>query len=182
MAFNISEIRSQLQFGGARPSNFQVLITNPVDAAADLKTPFMVQSASIPPSNITNIPVKYFGRDYNVAGTRTFDPWTVTIINDEDFPIRNALERWSHSINTHESNLREFATASPLFYKSDAQVIHFAKTGVPLREYTFRGLYPTNVSEIALSWADGDTVETFTATFQYDYWEVTGGITGISTS
>jgi len=181
MAFNISEIRSQLQFGGARPALFQVQITNPVNGAADLKVPFMVQAAALPASTVAAFDVPYFGRKLKVAGDRTFEDWTVTVINDEDFLIRNAMEQWMHSINTHETNVREFASASPLFYKTDAQITQFSKTGVPLREYTFRGMFPNNVAAITVDWNTTDTIETFDVTFSFDYWEVTGGVTGNST-
>ena len=45
----------------------------------------LVKAAEIPASNLGNIPVPYRGRVLPVAGDRTFDPWTVTIINDTDF-------------------------------------------------------------------------------------------------
>ena len=128
------------------------------------------------------IEVPYFGRKIKVAGDRTFAEWTVTIINDEDFLIRNAMEQWSNSINSHAGNIREFGSASPLLYKSNAQITQFSKTGVPIREYTFNGMFPTEVSAIEMAWETTDAIEEFTVTFQYDFWEVSGGITGNSTA
>ena len=183
MAFNIQEIRSQLLFDGARPSHFQVTIQNPVNNTGDLKTPFMCRASNIPPSTINFINVSYFGRKIKVAGDRTFDEaWTVTIMNDEDFLIRNAMEDWMSSINSHEENLREFASASPLLYKSQAQVTQFSKTGIPIREYTFYGIFPTSLGNIQLDWETNDQIEVFDVEFAYDYWEVTGGVTGNSTA
>ena len=182
MAFNINEIKSQLTFGGAKASLFQVQITNPVNAIADLKTPFMVQAAAIPESTLGTIEIPYFGRKVKIAGDRTFAEWTVTIINDEDFLIRNAMEQWSNSINSHAGNIREFGSASPLLYKSNAQITQFSKTGVPIREYTFNGMFPTEVSAIEMAWETTDAIEEFTVTFQYDFWEVSGGVTGNSTA
>ena len=95
MAFNINEIRSNLALGGARPSLFQIIMNNPVDAAGDAKLPFMAQAAQIPASTVGTIEVPYFGRKIKIAGDRTFAEWTVTIINDEDFLIRNAMEALS---------------------------------------------------------------------------------------
>ena len=182
MAFNIQEIRSQLVLGGARASLFQVQIANPANGAGDIKVPFMVKAAQIPASTIQHIEVPYFGRKIKIAGDRTFAEWTVTVINDEDFLIRNAMEQWMNSINSHAGNIREFGSASPLLYKSNAQITQFSKTGVPIREYTFNGMFPTEVSTIEMAWETTDAIEEFTVTFQYDFWEVTGGITGTSTA
>jgi len=178
MAFNINEIRSQLSLGGARNSLFQVTIQNPANGAADVKVPFLVRATSIPASTLGLIEVPYFGRKIRLAGDRTFADWTVTVINDEDFTIRNAMEQWSNQIQTFQTNVRDFATASPSAYKAQAQVTQFSKTGQALRTYTFNGIFPTEVSPIELDWNATDTIEEFTVTFQYDWWEVTGGSTG----
>jgi len=177
MAFNINEIKSQLTLGGARPSLFQVTLTNPVNTSGDLKMPFMCQAAQMPASTLGTIEVPYFGRKIKIAGDRTFAEWTVTIINDEDMIIRNAMENWSGNINSHLGNLRSFGTASPELYKTNADITHFGKTGLPLRTYKFNGLFPTEISPIDLDWNTTDTLEMFTVTFQYDHWEVSG-ITG----
>jgi hypothetical protein len=182
MAFNIQEIRSQLALGGARASLFQVQIANPANGAGDVKVPFMVKAAQIPASTLGMIEVPYFGRKIKIAGDRTFAEWTVTVINDEDFLIRNAMEQWMNSINSHAGNIREFGSASPLLYKSNAQITQFSKTGVPIREYTFNGMFPTEVSAIEMAWETTDAIEEFTVTFQYDFWEVSGGVTGNSTA
>jgi len=182
MAFNIQEIRSQLVLGGARASLFQVQIANPANGAGDIKVPFMVKAAAIPASTLGSIEVPYFGRKIKVAGDRTFAEWSVTIINDEDFLIRNAMEQWMNSINSHAGNIREFGSASPLLYKSNAQITQFSKTGVPIREYTFNGMFPTEVSAIEMAWETTDAIEEFTVNFQYDFWEVSGGVTGNSTA
>lgn len=182
MAFNINEFQGAMKLGGARPSLFQVTITNPVNGAADIQVPFMCKGAQIPSSVLTPIPVNYFGRPVNFSGNRTFEPWTVTIINDEDFGIRNALEAWSNSINSHEGNLREFSTGSPVLYKADAQVTQFSKTGAPVRVYNFVGIFPEVISGIELSWDQADAIEEYQVTFRYDYWDVSGGVTGQPTT
>ena len=177
MAFNINEIRSQLALGGARPTLFQVNIQNPANAAGDLKTPFLVRASQVPASTLGFIEIPYFGRKVKIAGDRTFAEWNVTVMNDEDFLIRNAMEEWMQNINSHVGNVRGFGSASDLSYKSQGQITQFSKTGVPIREYTFNGLFPTEVSPIDLDWNTTDTLEEFTVTFQYDHWEV-NGITG----
>ena len=178
MAFNVNEIRSQLTLGGARPSLFQVTFSNPANSVADIKVPFLVRATSIPPSILGGIEVPYFGRKVKLAGDRVFADWTVTVINDEDYLIRNALEQWSNQINTLQGNLRAFGAASPLLYKSVAEVTQFSKTGVPVRTYKFNGIYPQEISPIDLDWGATDVIEEFTVTFQYDWWEISGGVTG----
>lgn len=178
MAFNINEIKSQLTFGGARPTLFSVRIFNPANQVADIKTQFMVQTAQIPSSTIAPIEVSYFGRRIKLAGDRSYDTWTVTVMNDEDFLIRNAMEQWSNAINGSQTNLRGFGGSQPSLYKSQAQVVQYSRTGRPIREYQFNGLFPLEISPIELDWGATDTIETFSVTFAYDNWEVSGGVTG----
>ena len=178
MAFNINELRSQLTLGGAKQSLFQIQITNPANGIADIKVPFMAKGASLPSSRVSLIQAPYFGRKIKLAGDRTFDPWTVTIINDEDFLIRNAMESWLSSINSHQGNITSFSSASPLQYKSQAQITQFSKTGAPLRVYAFNGLFPIEVSQIDMGWEASDAIEEFTVTFEYDWWNIISGVTG----
>lgn len=196
MAFSIETFKSKLVGGGARPTLFEVQITAPTSVAlegvdtdavtaafngdgSNSVASFMIKAAAIPASNVGQIILPYFGRQVKMGGDRTFDDWTVTVINDEDFAVRNALEEWSKLINTHESNLRALpgsggvgALGTP-GYKADAVVKQYSKTGQVLRAYKFIGLYPTNISDIALSWEATDSIEEFTCTFSYDYWEKT---------
>ena len=172
MAFNINEMRSQLVYGGARQNLFQVRISNPANNAGDLKTPFMVQTAQIPESQLGVIPVFYFGRQMKLAGDRVFGDWTVTVLNDEDFLIRNAMEEWSNKINRLEANVRDIGR-----YKSNANVIQYYKDGSPIREYRFDGIFPSVISPIDLDWGTTDQIESFQVTFSYDYWKVSGGTT-----
>lgn len=176
MVFSINELKSQLVGGGARPTLFQVQITNPILGVADFKMPFMAKAASLPASTVGSYTVPYFGRQIKYPGDRTFEDWTVTVINDEDFAIRNALESWSNAINTHVSNIR----ALPQDIKSDAIITQLGKDETVLRTYNFQGIFPINISEIAMSWETPDTIEEFTVTFQYDAWTISGGTTGNS--
>lgn len=178
MAFNIELFKGAMKLGGARPDKFQVNITNPVNGVGDIQVPFMCKASRLPPSTLTTIPLKYFGRTVNFAGVREFPDWTVTLFNDEDFAIRNAMEAWHNAINSPAGNLRQLDNASPLLYKSDASVTQFSKTGVPLRIYKFKGLFPSEIGEIALDWENGEQIETYDVTFKYDYHEISGGVTG----
>ena len=178
MAFNINDIRAQLTFGGARPSLFQVIISNPINPVADLKLPFLCKAAQIPTSQLGLIEVPYFGRRIKMAGDRTFDPWTVTIINDEDFLVRNAMEEWNNSINLYQQNVTALGSGAPSLYKSQATVTQYGKAGETLRVYQFNGIFPQVISPIDLAWATQDEIEDFQVSFQYDSFEVLNSITG----
>lgn len=177
MTFQISDIKTALAFGGARPTLFNVALTFPGtvpggQAAGDASR-FLVESAALPASSIAPIEVPYFGRKIRVAGDRTFEPWTVTVINDEDFKIRHAIEAWHNKINSLRDNLNTFNTSAPESYKVVADVFQYSKTGGPaIRNYKFYGMFPTEVTAIDLNWNDTDTIERFQITFVYDYYEV----------
>lgn len=175
MSFSLNDIRSNLIFGAARQTLFKVSISNPVTKDADSIIQFMVQASQIPASNLGTINIPYFGRTLKLAGDRTYDPWSVTVINDEDFKVRNALETWSNSINGLVSNQR----SGPGNFKSTATVVQYSKTNVPIREYTFDGIFPAEISTIDLDWSAVDAYQTFNVTFQYDWWTANGrGKTG----
>ena len=177
MAFNINEFKSQLTGGGARSNLFQVQILNPVDSTADFKVPFMASASTLPASSIASIDtIKYFGRTIKYAGERTFAQWSVTIINDEDFLVRNAMEAWMNGIASHDTNLQSL----PQDYKSNALITQYSKSGDPLRTYKFEGLFPTEIAAQAMSW-ETDGIQSFDVTFSYDLWMVEGN-TGIPTS
>ena len=186
---NITEFRSRLTGGGARSNLFEVSIDFP-DLAIDQrlvtdKVPFLVKAAEIPASNLGNIPVPYRGRVLPIAGDRTFDPWTVTIINDNDFIIRDAMEKWSNSINDLQTAQ---GTINPEVYQRSALVKQLSRQGTGpgddekiLRRYKFEGIYPNTVSSIPLDFGATDQIEEFQVTFNYLFYEVAGGADGTGT-
>jgi hypothetical protein len=129
----------------------------------------MVRAGQMPASTLGTVIVPYFGRQVKLAGNRTFDDWTVTVMNDEGFEIRNAMENWSHRINNHSENLNNYGT-NPSQYKAQAQVKQYSKEGGIIQTYRFDGLYPVSVSPIDLAW-EAEAIEEFTITFAYDWWE-----------
>ena len=143
-----------------------------------MKIPFLCQAASLPESQLGTVQVPYFGRKIKLAGDRTFAPWTITVLNDEDFIIRNFFETWVNMINSLQGNLLQFTSASPPLYQGLAIATQFSKTGIPLRMYQFNDLWPSSVSPITLDWAANDQIESFQVTFEYDYWNIQGGVTG----
>jgi hypothetical protein len=167
MAFNVNEIRANLIGDGARPSLFEVTMVNPASSSGDAVLRYMVRAAQIPQSTINPIEVPYFGRRIKLAGSRTYANWTVTVMNDENFAVRSAMEAWSSQINSGQSNLRLLSD-----YRTTATVKQFAKDGSVLREYDFVNIFPLDIGPIELDWSNGDEVEVFQVEFAYDYWNV----------
>ena len=177
----ITEFRSRLSGGGARANLFEVEIAFPEELVIDLnlvtdKVPFLVKAAEIPASNLGNIPVPYRGRVLPVAGDRTFDPWTVTVINDTDFQIRDAMEKWSNSINDLQTAQ---GSIDPAVYQRSALVKQLSREGSNpgdpekvLRTYNFEGIYPNTVSSIPLDFGATDQIQEFQVTFNYLFYEV----------
>jgi hypothetical protein len=175
MAFNVTEFRANMIGDGARPNLFSVTLVFPTIAAngnaAGQKTTFMAKSAQLPGSTVGTVPVFYFGRELKFAGNRTFTDWTLQIINDEDFTIRNSLESWMNAINSHAGNVRDGAASNPSSYTVDAIVTQFGKTGNVLKEYKFVGVFPLDIAPIDLDWGSNDVIEEYSATFAFQYWE-----------
>ena len=176
---NIADFKSKLIGGGARPNLFEVeLTTLPPNVVSDWDADifsFMCKAATLPAQNIANIDVPFRGRIFKVAGDRTIDPWTVTVINDEDFRIRSAFENWTQQIADLSTNL---GATDPSAYMTNAKVFQLGRgsskasqdssgdSNVVLKEYEFVDIFPTNVSAIDLSYDTGDTIEEFTVEFQ----------------
>lgn len=175
MAFNVAEFRSQMIGDGARPNLFSVTLTFPTIAnngnAAGQKVTFMAKAAQLPGSTVGTVPVYYFGRELKFPGNRTFPDWTINIINDEDFTIRNAMESWLNAINSHAGNVRNGAALNGNGYSVDATVTQYGKSGDVLKTYKFVGLFPQDVAPIDLDWGSNDSIEEYAVTFAYQWWE-----------
>jgi len=179
MSFAVNDIRSNLKLGGARPTLFQVRLTSNFTSDLANIASFMIQATSLPGSTIAPIEIPYWGRKIKVAGDRTFDDWSVQVMNDEDFKVRHALETWHNKINSLRGNINTTASASPSNYKFQAEVSQYSKIGGIVRTYTFYGLFPTQISPIELNWDSTNQIETFQVNFAYDWFEVTSpGNTG----
>jgi hypothetical protein len=172
--------------GGARPNLFECELYFPDDAipegttkdALSDRTRFLIKAANLPASNISPINIPFRGRNLKVAGDRTFDPWTITIINDVDFGIRTAFERWMNLINKNEDNA---GITNPTAYQQDMYVKQLGRAAVGgvapvtqakvpiLKQYRFYGAFPTNVSDIALSYDSSDTIEEFSVTMEVQW-------------
>jgi len=128
----------------------------------------LCEAAQLPASTMGTIVVPFRGRQLKMAGDRTFDVWTPTIINDTDFNVRNAMERWMNGMNAHSANT---GLTNPVDYEADLVVEQLGKDGSTLKTYNFRGCFPTAVSAIDLNYASESTIERFSVEFQVQYWE-----------
>ena len=174
---SISDFKSALIGGGARPNLFEVELTTLPDGVSGWDAEifrFMCKGASLPPQTIASIDVPFRGRIFKVAGDRTIDPWTVTVINDENFLLRNAFENWTQQIADLSTNI---GATLPESYMTNAKVYQLGRgskasstnssgeRNVVLKEYEFVDIFPTSVSAIDLSYDTGDTIEEFTVEF-----------------
>ena len=173
----ITGFKSKLAGGGTRPNLFEVEIAFPNETAIDNdtkeKSRFLIKAAALPASNITPLDVNFRGRILKIAGDRTFDTWTVTVLNDVDFSIRSAFEKWMNLINKMEDNTGE---QDPAVYQPDAYVHQLDRDGSTLRTYKFHDVFPTQVSQIDLSYETTDAIEEFTVEFQVQWWEALKGV------
>jgi len=172
----ISDFKSRLSGGGARPNLFEVELAFP-DAVAinnDVlqKARFLVKAAALPASTIAPIDVPFRGRILKIAGDRTFETWTITVINDTDFAIRSAFEKWMNTINKMSDAT---GVVDPEAYQKDATVKQLDRDGSVLRSYKFWDIFPTNISTIDLSYETTDTLEEFTVELQVQWWEAYRG-------
>ena len=165
----VDDFKSKLRGGGARPNLFKATINFPGYANGDAElTSFLCEAAQLPGSTFAIINVPFRGRILKMAGDRTFPEWTVTIINDTDFSIRNSFERWMNGINSHSANT---GLAAPIAYEADLFVDQLDRNGESVKRYNFRGSFPTDLSAIDLSYATTDEIERFQVTFAYQYFE-----------
>ena len=184
----LSDFKSRLVGGGARPNLFECVLAFPQGLSTEVQVDedftFMVKAAQLPASNVNVIDIPFRGRNLKVAGDRTFDPWTITVINDTNFKLRNAFERWMNFINRHDDNA---GVITPAAYQTE-MVVHQLGRGnevngtngklpdngaqIPvLKTYKFFGTFPTNVSPIELSYDAADSVEEFTVDLQVQWWD-----------
>ena len=165
----VDDFKSKLRGGGARPNLFKATINFPAYADGDAElTSFLCETAQLPGSNMGTIIVPFRGRQLKMAGDRTFAELTVSIINDTDFAVRNSMERWMNGMNAHSANT---GLASPVAYEADLKIEQLDRAGASVKEYIFRGAFPTDLGAIDVSYATNDEIERFTCTFQYQYFD-----------
>lgn len=165
----VDDFKSKLTGGGARANLFKATVNFPSYAGGDVElTSFMIKSAQLPASLITPITIPFRGRQLQIAGDRTFEPWTITVINDVNMEARNAFERWMNGINQHSANT---GLTNPTDYQADMIVEQLDKGGEVTKRYNFRGTFPTAISAIDVSYDAENVIEEFTVELQVQYWE-----------
>jgi hypothetical protein len=182
MSMSIDSFKSVLKKSGARPNLFDVHLVFPEAAGgADLMrdASFLVKATSLPGFAVTPIEIPFMGRRLTVTGDRTFEDWTVTVINDENFKLRNAFEGWNNIMNdlttaTQSSNVND--------YQRDAMVHQLGKDGAVIKTYTFHGIFPTGIGAIELAYDSNDSIEEFEVTFSIQYFTASGNLPAATTS
>ena len=168
---NINEFKSRLSGGGARANQYKVTMNFPAYSAVGGETSdlsYLCTATAIPGQNLGTVAVPFRGRVLNLVGDRTFNPWSITVLNDTDFKIYRAMERWMNGMNNMTDNE---GLTNPANYQVDVTVDHLDRNGATLKRYILRGAFPTSLDDISLSAGDNDTVETFSVAFTYQYFE-----------
>ena len=172
---SINDFKANLIGGGARANQFRVTVFSPpaISIGLDIRrTSFLVRASSLPANSLSEIEIPFRGRKIYIAGDREFaDPWTVTFMNDTDFMIRNAMERWSNGINDLELTT---GVTLPSDYQSDLIVEQMDRDDVILKSYIFRSAWPTEVTAIDLTSDAADAIEEFDVTWRYQHFEASG--------
>jgi hypothetical protein len=168
---NINDFKAKLAGGGARANQFKVTMPFPGYAQVggeieDLA--FLCKATSLPGMSVPSFNVPFRGRSIKIAGDRTIEDWSITVLNDTNFKIRNAFERWQNGINNMTDNE---GLTNPVDYQVDAFVDHLDRNGNNVKSYTLRGLFPTEITGIDLSYSETTEIETFGVTFEYQYFE-----------
>jgi hypothetical protein len=163
MSLSISEFKGRF-VSGARPNLYSITIPELGDGVE-----FLAKASSLPPSTIGQIEVPFRGRQLKVAGNRTFQDWTVTVLNDINFAIRGAAEAWMDRINGHQNNTGYVNISD---YMVDARVEQLSQDGSVLYTYTMKDIWPTEIGEVDLAFDNNDAIEEFTITFVIGtYWQ-----------
>jgi len=164
---NINDFKTKLAGGGARKNQFKVTMPFPGYAQVGGETEelaFLCTATSIPAMNIGTVTVNFRGRPVYLAGDRTFDPWKITVLNDTNFRLRDAFERWQNGMNNMSDNE---GLVNPVDYQVDAFIDHLDRNGAAIKSYTLRGCFPIGIQEIALDMDQATEVEKFDVDFRY---------------
>lgn len=208
MAFDLNAFRAGWRFDGARPNLFEVFLTPPGGIAqgnaAGQAMRFFCRSAQLPGSTMGMVSTYYMGREIKLPGNPVYQEWVITLYNDEDFIVRSTLERWMGKLNSHAGNVRSAAFLHSRDYTVNASVVQYSKTGTGvvaggaaaglragsgadainrggatgIRKYKLVGAWPIDIMPIDLDWGMNDTVEEYSVTLAYQWWEVENDLDG----
>ena len=181
----IDDFKAALVGGGARANLFRVNVAFPNGTiegnantplggtSAEALASFMIKGGQLPGRTIASIDVPFRGRQLKVSGDTTFEEWSITIINDNNFAIRNSFERWQEAINGNVTNVSGLGADAAAFnsYTADLEIEQLGRDGQVIKRYVMKGAWPTSVDGIDVSYDSADTIEEFGVTFAYQWWE-----------
>ena len=179
MSFTVSDFKANLAShgGGARPNLFKVKIDNSVlgTLSLDSTETILVKTASIPGSTIASVPVNFIGRPIKYTGGRTYENWSTTIINDENFTIRDKIVQWMRVMTgtmegERNKNFGSYATDSGVYFEGKATVTQINKDGSDGENYSINNLWPTSLAAIGLDWSQPDQIEEYAVEWCFDTW------------
>ena len=168
---NINDFKAKLAGGGARPNQFKVVMPFPgyAQVGGEIEEmAFLCRTTSLPAMSVTPLEIPFRGRKIKIAGDRTYENWSVTVLNDTNFKIRNAFERWSNGINNATDNE---GLTNPADYQVDAFVDQLDRNGATIKSYTLRGAHPVTIAAISLGYGTNNAIEEFDVTFNYQYFD-----------
>jgi hypothetical protein len=178
--FNVERFKSALVNGGARPNQFAVQIAFPAYVSQATRvageSPFLVNIAELPGQVVNPAIVLYRGREVKFAGDRIYAPWTTTILNDTQFTLRNGIEQWMAGMEDLQTKV---GRQTPSAYQRNIEVYQLDRNGNTLKQYTLLDAFPVDLSPIALDFGANDTISSFTCTWQYQSFTVSGARGGI---
>lgn len=169
MAFNATEFRAQMKYGGQRPNLFEIKLTIPDSAAAEQSVTFMANAATQPAFITGYADSYYFGRRISHFGDREFQDWSINVINDEDMPIRNALEKWQDRGAHIDHKTYEIENAAGKELYVNAEITAFGRDGKAGKTIRLVNAFPVMIGPLEYSWEDNNRIQTFQADFRYDY-------------
>lgn len=182
----IQSFKSRVSGDFSRPNLFKCVIDFPTVVAGGQEAAklgeFTVRAANLPATQLGIVEVPYRGRVLKIAGDRTFEPWTITIMNDKNFVLRNAFESWAQGVQEYTQNVTTAGSDVGSYFK-DMRVIQYDRFGdlkdsadaeadpKILAEYRFYDTFPTNVAAIDLDYGSNDAISEFTVELQVQYWK-----------
>lgn len=174
--FNVERFKSALTNGGLRPNQFAVQLSFPTyvssGALAVTRAPFLVSVAELPGQTVNPAIVQYRGREVKFAGDRIYAPWTITVLNDSQMSIRNAIEQWMTGMEDLQTKVGRL---NPAEYQRNLEVFQLDRNGNILKSYTLLDAFPVDLSPVGLDFGANDTISTFTCTWQYQSFVTSGG-------
>ena len=168
---NITDFKAKLAGGGVRANQYKVTMPFPGYAQVGGETEelaFLCSATTVPAFSVGEVPINFRGRPIYVAGDRSFDTWSITVLNDTNMKLRNAFERWQNGINNMSDNE---GLTNPADYQVDAFVDQLDRNGATIKSYTLRGAHPVTIAAIPLAYDTNNQIETFDVTFAYQYFE-----------